>query len=111
MNFIGWESSRCFAISAEHGRGIDDLLDAVLEVLPPPAEDLNTEGTEDTEVTQTETNLLSDGSIAEPEPVYETKVAIIGHPNVGKSTLLNCLTASDRAIVSPDPWNHARCGR
>ncbi len=40
---------------------------------------------------------------AEAEPVYETKVAIIGHPNVGKSTLLNCLTASDRAIVSPIP--------
>ncbi|MGA8501618.1 MAG: GTP-binding protein, partial [Candidatus Sulfotelmatobacter sp.] len=38
-----------------------------------------------------------------PKPVYETKVAIIGHPNVGKSTLLNCLTASDRAIVSPIP--------
>ncbi len=94
---------RMFAISAEHGRGIDDLLDAVLEVLPPPSEGLNTEGTEDTEVTQTETNLLSDGSITEPEPVYETKVAIIGHPNVGKSTLLNCLTASDRAIVSPVP--------
>jgi GTPase len=34
---------------------------------------------------------------------HEVKVAIIGHPNVGKSTLLNCLTASDRAIVSPVP--------
>jgi GTP-binding protein len=37
------------------------------------------------------------------EGVHEVKVAIIGHPNVGKSTLLNCLTASDRAIVSPIP--------
>ncbi len=37
------------------------------------------------------------------EAAHETKVAIIGHPNVGKSTLLNCLTASDRAIVSPIP--------
>ena len=33
----------------------------------------------------------------------ETKVAIIGHPNVGKSTLLNRLTGADRAIVSPIP--------
>jgi GTP-binding protein len=37
-----------------------------------------------------------------PEP-SEIRVAIIGHPNVGKSTLLNRLTGSDRAIVSPVP--------
>ena len=92
---------RMFPISAEHGRGIDDLLDAVLEVLPPPAEDLNTEGTEETREEQRPEP--SDEAASEPEPVYETKVAIIGHPNVGKSTLLNCLTASDRAIVSPIP--------
>jgi len=92
--------NRMFPISAEHGRGIDDLLDAVFEILPPPAEDLNTENTEET---QGEQSQAEDDSIAEPEPVYETKVAIIGHPNVGKSTLLNRLTASDRAIVSPIP--------
>jgi GTP-binding protein len=95
--------NQMFPISAEHGRGIDDLLDAVFEILPPPAEPLNTEDTENTEDAQEETDQAEDGSAAEPEPVYETKVAIIGHPNVGKSTLLNCLTASDRAIVSPIP--------
>jgi GTP-binding protein len=89
-----------FPISAEHGRGIDDLLDAVFEILPPPAEDLNTG---DTQEAEGESISAGDESAAEPEPVYETKVAIIGHPNVGKSTLLNCLTASDRAIVSPIP--------
>ncbi len=36
-------------------------------------------------------------------PTTEVKVAIIGHPNVGKSTLLNRLTGSDRSIVSPIP--------
>ncbi len=93
-----------FPISAEHGRGIDDLLDAVLEILPPPAKDINTEDTGDAEETQVEhTRESDDESVGEAEPVYETKVAIIGHPNVGKSTLLNCLTASDRAIVSPIP--------
>mgnify|MGYP003347112311 CR=1 FL=1 len=40
--------------------------------------------------------------MAEPTP-RETRVAIIGRPNVGKSTLLNALTASDRAIVSSIP--------
>jgi GTPase len=87
-----------FPISAEHGRGIDDLLDAVFEILPPPAKDITTGDTEETREKPFQNELAT-----EPEPVYETKVAIIGHPNVGKSTLLNCLTASDRAIVSPIP--------
>ncbi len=93
-----------FPISAEHGRGIDDLLDAVLEVLPAfqelDAKALNTGDTEDAQGKHAE---LGDEAASEIEPVYETKVAIIGHPNVGKSTLLNRLTASDRAIVSPIP--------
>jgi GTP-binding protein len=89
-----------FPISAEHGRGIDDLLDAVLEILP--AEEPTTGDAEHTEESKEESQ-PTDATAAEVEPVYETKVAIIGHPNVGKSTLLNCLTASDRAIVSPIP--------
>ena len=86
-----------FPISAEHGRGIDDLLDAIFEVLPAqePATGDAEESREESQPT--------DANAAEVEPIYETKVAIIGHPNVGKSTLLNCLTASDRAIVSPIP--------
>src|SRR5258706_16015217 len=91
--------NQMFPVSAEHGRGIDDLLDAVFEILPP-AEAITAE---DTEEAQEETSHAENETAAEPEPVYETKVAIIGHPNVGKSTLLNCLTASDRAIVSPIP--------
>ena len=98
--FHGLGIKRMFPISAEHGRGIDDLLDAVFEVVPEEAKPLNTEDTEITEGTSEEV-AEGDDAVPEPEPVYETKVAIIGHPNVGKSTLLNCLTASDRAIVSP----------
>ncbi len=85
-----------FPISAEHGRGVDDLLDAVIAILPH--EPLTTESTEDTEESEDRALTASD-----ERPATETKVAIIGHPNVGKSTLLNCLTASDRAIVSPIP--------
>jgi GTP-binding protein len=87
---------KMFPISAEHGRGIDDLLDAVLESLP--AESATTDGTQSTE----DSTGKEEASEAE-EDVHEVKVAIIGHPNVGKSTLLNCLTSSDRAIVSPIP--------
>ncbi len=90
-----------FPISAEHGRGIDDLLDAILEVLPA-GNDL-TENADDKEAVHEESSQAEDGSSDDVQPVYETKVAIIGHPNVGKSTLLNRLTASDRAIVSPIP--------
>ena len=85
---------KMFPISAEHGRGIDDLLDAVLESLP---ETLTPEGTENTEES------ANQEATSEAEDAHEVKVAIIGHPNVGKSTLLNCLTSSDRAIVSPVP--------
>jgi GTP-binding protein len=85
-----------FPISAEHGRGVDDLLDAVLAILPEPT----TEGTEKTEESTTRQETAAGVDV---EPPREVKVAIIGHPNVGKSTLLNMLTASDRAIVSPIP--------
>jgi len=85
-----------FPVSAEHGRGVDDLLDAVVEQLPKAST------TEDTG--NTEESLFSEAPLANDEQTtVEVKVAIIGHPNVGKSTLLNCLTASDRAIVSPIP--------
>jgi GTP-binding protein len=80
-----------FPIAAEHGRGVDDLLDAALATLPKT---LTIEVTE-----ATEEDLTSDVGLLTPE----VKVAIIGHPNVGKSTLLNRLTESDRAIVSPIP--------
>ncbi|MGA7380524.1 MAG: ribosome biogenesis GTPase Der [Terriglobales bacterium] len=75
---------RMFPVSSEHGRGLDELLDAVFETLPPQSH-VDDDGADDTE---------------QPR---ETKVAIIGHPNVGKSTLLNCLTGAARSIVSPIP--------
>jgi GTP-binding protein len=91
-----------FPISAEHGRGIDDLLDAILPILPPETDPSSAEESAPANDQRRTTN---DESLAavDQEPTHEVKVAIIGHPNVGKSTLLNCLTSSDRAIVSPIP--------
>ncbi len=100
-----------FPVSAEHGRGVDDLLDAVVASLPQKS--FTTESTEDTEVSKSDAEepttddrrLTTDPKTTDREQseAHEIRVAIIGHPNVGKSTLLNCLTASDRAIVSPIP--------
>jgi GTP-binding protein len=105
-----------FGVSAEHGRGVDELLDAILETVPAigastvesDEEDTTTELTEDTEepltakVAEEGAKDVEEAEISE-RPRSEIKVAIIGHPNVGKSTLLNQLTGTDRAIVSPIP--------
>ena len=69
--------SRLFPISAEHGLGIDDLLDDITATFPVAAEGA--------------------------APREEIRVALIGHPNVGKSTLLNQMASAERAIVSEIP--------
>ncbi len=90
-----------FAISAEHGRGVDDLLDAVLKALPP-TKDPTAQNMEQPQPNNEWSTTNHQRRRTNDEP-HETKVAIIGHPNVGKSTLLNRLTGTDRAIVSPIP--------
>ena len=65
-------------VSGLHGRGSGDLLDAIIAALPaaPPEQ---------------------------PEELGPRRVALIGRPNVGKSSLLNRLTGDDRAVVDPVP--------
>ena len=116
---------KLFPISAEHGRGVDDVLEAVFEALK--LETLNVETSEpETAEPETAEPETSEPETAEPDIARfneetfdaetqdapeaeiaaepkEVKVAIIGHPNVGKSTLLNRLTGTSRAIVSPIP--------
>jgi len=73
--------AKIFPIAAEHGTGVDDLLDYALSVMS--AQD--TVHAED---------------VVAPEI---TELAIIGRPNVGKSTLLNRMAGEERSIVSPIP--------
>jgi GTP-binding protein len=80
-----------FPLSAEHGLGVDDLLDHVTKDFPASGEAPEEPGTELTP---------GDGSRTEPATI---NVGIIGRPNVGKSTLLNSFLEQERSIVSPLP--------
>lgn len=77
LEFYELALGEVIATSALHGSGVGDLLDVIVEAIPP------------TEPTDEE-----DDSI---------KIAILGRPNAGKSTLLNKLLGEERAIVSPIP--------
>lgn len=63
-------------VSAEHGRGISELRDAIEERIPETPE-------------------------AEPPPDDAVRVAVLGRPNVGKSSLVNRLLGAERLVVSP----------
>jgi GTP-binding protein len=65
-------------VSAQHGIGVGDFLDRVLEALPPP-------------------------ELESPADEKADRLAIMGRPNVGKSSLLNVLLGDERALVSPIP--------
>jgi len=95
-------------VSAEHGDGVADLLDAVVERIGGKGESQDDESDESRE-----------SQIPNPES-HETRIAIVGRPNVGKSSLVNRLLRAERVLVSDMPgttrdaidvplaWHHRR---
>ncbi len=75
LEFYELGMGEVYTVSAIHGSGVADLLDVVVDLLPPQS--------------------------PEPEDDEAVHIAILGRPNVGKSSLLNKLLGEERAIVSP----------
>ena len=81
------------AVSAEHGEGLADLMGEIADRLPPAAEEAS-----ELEVLPT----LEEGEVP-PRPPGPLRLAIVGRPNAGKSTLLNRLLGEERMITGPEP--------
>ena len=79
MDFYQLGFDRLIPISAEHGAGVDEVVDSIGEMVPPESAQEEEGG-------------------GENEPV---RIAIIGRPNAGKSSLLNRLMNEERVVVSP----------
>jgi len=138
---LGWEET--YPISAAHGRGVADLLDAIVWVLPPESpQEIERKRRE--KVADDWARDMAEGKLArvrdgEAEAIVlegvegegpegmapnfddgeqKVSIALVGRPNVGKSSLFNSLLGEDRAIVSDIPGTtrdaidtHLRWGR
>ena len=82
---------KIISVSAEHGRGISELLDAIEPQLPSPAS------------TEDPTRVRRGPGEGESAVEHPIAIAIVGRPNVGKSSLINSIVRGERAIVSELP--------
>jgi GTP-binding protein len=92
FEFYSLGVDRLYPISAEHGLGIAELLDAVLDRLPAAGKGGESAG--------------ENGATTEPageNSQAPARVAVVGRPNVGKSTLINRLLGFERAVVDATP--------
>jgi GTP-binding protein len=91
---LGFE--KIFPVSAIHGEGIESLMNTAMSLLPPApiSTDVAPESEDEAGV---------EGEPPAPKIQGPLKIAIVGRPNVGKSSIINNLTQSDRVIVSPIP--------
>lgn len=102
---LGFE--KIFSVSAIHGEGINNLMDAATALLPAVAESAVAESSPEPEPLPAEpTEGEKEPGEEDQRPKFGTfplKLAIVGRPNVGKSSIINALTNSARVIVSPIP--------
>lgn len=94
-------------ISAEHGEGMLDLRDAIVEKIGEErAFPDEVDGADDEAIANVDVPLDLDGDEDAPEPVYdETKslrVAVVGRPNAGKSTMINRFVGYERMLTGPE---------
>jgi GTP-binding protein len=93
---LGFE--KIFPVSAIHGEGIQNLMNAAIALLPAVSsqQSVVSSNADDADVPATDYQPLTTDS-------HILKLAIVGRPNVGKSSIINALTQSSRVIVTPIP--------
>lgn len=91
---LGFE--KLLPVSAIHGEGIEPLMDAATALLPESS-------IEDRESAAGAPSQPTTENPQPPPPAGPLKLAIVGRPNVGKSSIINALTRSERVVVSPIP--------